>query len=163
MNIKELIKFINNNYIISEKLRDTELYGYIDVAIDDINDRLQANFPSISEWIAYVTKYNSTHTDQLDPNVYSVIPPKYLRSVCALGAALNFYTNDEEGEQVASKYYIQYERNITNMVRDYIELVPAEFQANTGGYITTAYNAYENYDASTEGIVMYNDDIYDVL
>ena len=161
MNIKNLIKFINNNYIISEKLRETELYGYIDIVIDDINDRLQACFPSISEWITYVTQYNTTHEEKLDPDVYSVIPPKYLRSVCALGAALNFYTNDEEGEQVASKYYIQYERNISNMVRDYIELVPAEFQVNVGGYITTPYNAYEDYNASTEGIVMSYGDIYD--
>lgn len=168
MNIEKLCAFINNNYIISENLRNLELYGYMDIVIDDINDRLQSNFPTITEWKDYVTEYNTTHSNEpdyvpLDISVYSVIPARYLRSVVAIGAALNFFTNDEEGEQIATKYYIQYERNIFNMIRDFHELVPLEFRNEAGGYITNSYNGQENREASIEGIVINNGDIYDVL
>ena len=44
-----------------------------------------------------------------DDTIYDVIPDKYLRSVVALGAALYFYTADEEGEQIAMDYQRRYE------------------------------------------------------
>lgn len=168
MNIDQLCSFINKNYIISDNLRSVELKGYMDIVIDDINDRLQSKFPTISEWNSFVEQYNAEHNmdpdyEPLDVTVYSVIPARYLRSVVAIGAALNFFTNDEEGEQVASKYYIQYERNIANMVRDFHERVPLEFREEEGGYISNSYNGYEDREASIEGIVINNGDIYDVL
>lgn len=168
MNIEKLCTFTNNNYIISEHLRKVELLGYMDIVIDDINERLQANFPLISEWKDYATQYNTIHADDegfvaLDVDVYSVFPARYLRTVVAIGAALNFFTNDEEGEQVASKFYVQYERNLFNMIRDFHDLVPLEYRNETGGYITNSYNGTENKAASIEGIVISNGDIYDVL
>lgn len=168
MNISKLCTFVNNNYIISENLRNVELMGYMDIVIDDINDRLQASFPTFSEWNDYVTTYNVAHKDvpdftPLSIDTYSAIPARYLRSVVALGAALNFFTNDEEGEQVSTKYYIQYERNMFNMIRDYQELVPIEFRNETGGYITTTYNAAENPEACVEGIVMNNDNYLNIF
>ena len=168
MNINKLCTFINNNYIISENLRSVELMGYMDIVIDDINDRLQASFPVLSEWKDYVTTYNTEHHLDLDyipldVDVYTAIPARYLRSIVAIGAALNFFTNDEEGEQVSNKYYIQYERNMFNMIRDFHDLVPTEFKVTNGGYISNRYNTQENFDSCTEGIVINNDNIYDVL
>lgn len=168
MNIKELCTFINKNYIISENLRDLELYGYMDIVIDDINDRLQSRFPTITEWKDFVSAYNLKHQEDenfkpLDVDVYSVLPARYLRSVVAVGAALNFYTNDEEGEQVASKYYIQYEKNIFNMVRDYHAMVPPMFRNEFGGFVFNSYNGKENPLACNEGIVMNNDFYSNIL
>lgn len=168
MNINSLCTLTNKVYITSENLRNLELFSYMDLVIDDINDRLQANFPTISEWKDYVVSYNEAHALDpdfvpLDVDVYTAFPAKYLRNVVALGAAVNFYTNDEEGEQVASKFYIQYERNIFNMLRDYTELVPVEFQNNEGGYVTTTYNAQEHKDACVEGIVLEHDEYCNIL
>lgn len=74
-----------------------------------------------------------------DRTVYDVIPDKYLRSVVALGTALYFYTDDEEGEQIAMDYQRRYEQQLFYMVRDFHMLVPPEFQNNTGGYIDFSY------------------------
>lgn len=159
MNINKFYTYINDNYIISEHLRSTELQGYVDQAIDDINERLQSRFPLFADWADYVTEQNAKHLNDpsyvpLDVETYTAIPAQYLRKVVAIGAAINFFTNDEEGEQVASKYYITYERNIMNMVRDYIDLVPEEFCVEEGGYITTTYNSKEDLAHSTEGLVV---------
>jgi len=168
MNIDKLCSFINKNYIISENLRNIELYGYMDIVIDDINDRLNATFPTISEWKEYVMEYNMVHASDenfvpLEEAVYTAFPARYLRSVVAVGAALNFFTNDEEGEQVGTKYYIQYEKNMFNMVRDFHDLVPMEFRNELGGYISNNYNGHENPDACIEGIVLNNGNYTDVL
>lgn len=168
MKINNLCSFINKNYIASENLRNQDLIGYMDIVMDDINDRLHATFPVFSEWQEYVTKYNTDNRNNpdfepLDIEVYSAIPARYLRTVVAVGAALNFFTNDEEGEQVSQKYYIQYERNMSNMIRDYMELVPNEFQNKKGGYISNSYNGAENAQASIEGIVINNGQLYDVF
>lgn len=167
MNIDKLCSFINKNYIISENLRNIELYGYMDIVIDDINDRLQSNFPTFSEWKDFAIEYNATHSEEedfvaLDVDVYSVIPARYLRSVVAIGAALNFFTNDEEGEQISTKYYIQYEKNLFNMVRDFHNLVPVMFQNVDGGYISNTYNGQENHEACIEGIV-FNGNFSDII
>ena len=120
----------------------------MDMVIGEINDALQSNFPILSDWADYAKEQGRDMED------YSVIPDRYLRTVVAVGAALNFFTNDEEGEQIANKYYIQYERAKSTMVRDFIELVPEEFQVNEGGYISTPYVGRDDSDASIEGIVI---------
>lgn len=168
MEIEKLCSFIRSNYIISENLRTIELLGYMDIVIDDINERLQANFPLISEWKDFVANYNEKNREHpefvpLSDTKYTAFPARYLRSVVAIGAALNFFTNDEEGEQVSTKYYIQYERNIFNMIRDYHDLVPEIFRNETGGFITNSYNGYENPTSSIEGIVMNNDNFIDII
>ena len=161
MNIDKLCEFTNKAYIISEHLRKLELIPYMDLVIDDINNRLQAKFPVFSEWQDYVERYNIEHAEdedfkRLDPAVYSVIPSRYLRNVVAVGAALNFFTNDEEGEQISTKYYVQHEQNMFYMIRDFHELVPEEFRNEEGGYISNSYNGNEDVKASIEGIVMRN-------
>jgi hypothetical protein len=153
MIILNLRTYINRNYIISEHLHPTDMLGYMDSVIDDINDDLQANYPTFSEWPAFCDAYNAAYPDAtaLDPNDYNVIPDSYLKKVVAPGAALKFYSNDEEGEQAASKFYIDYEKARATMVRDYIHLVPAVFQNNTGGYVEHVDNL------DPVGVEMYNE------
>ncbi len=155
MVILNLRTYINRNYIISEHLHPTDMIGYMDSVIDDINEDLQAKFPIFSEWTNYCTVYNAANPDaiQLDPNDYTAIPDIYLRKVVAPGAALKFYSNDEEGEQVASKYYIDYEKAKAMMIRDYINLVPTEFQnTDEGGFITP------DVDVESRGMEIFNVD-----
>lgn len=139
MIIISLRTYINRNYIASEHLHPVDMIGYMDSVIDDINDDLQACFPTFTDWAAYCELYNTAHPEEtpLDPNNYTAFPDSYLRKVVAPGTALKFYSNDEEGEQVAGKYYIDYERARALMVRDYLRQVPEEYQNNLGGFIET--------------------------
>lgn len=142
MIILNLRTYINRNYIASEHLHPTDMLGYMDTVIDSINKDMQACFPTFTDWAAYCNTYNTANPSltPLDPNNYTAIPDCYLRGVVAPGAALEFYSSDEEGEQVASKYYLDYEKAKAAMIRDYINLVPVEFQNNKGGYIDCGDN-----------------------
>ncbi len=138
MDITELQNYIHNNYVISEYLYSEDISTYMDDVIHDINGNLQANFPTLSEWPSYVEKYNLENPGEfLNDKVYTAFPKRYLQNVVALGAALKFFTNDEEGEFVSGRYNVDYEKNMYLMVRDYINLVPEEFQNNEGGFINT--------------------------
>lgn len=163
MLITKLIRYINTNYIISEYLSDTEILGYMDTVVDEINDRMQTRFPVFSEWASFVEDYNTAHAQDvdfvaLDPLVYTAFPSNYQRSVVAPGTAVNFFTNDEEGEQVAGKFYFQYERNLSNMVRDYFNQVPTMYQQIDGGYVTTTYPGNTEMTTDVEGIVIRHGD-----
>lgn len=141
MDINQLKAYIHKNFVISEYLTSEEMQSYMDDAINDINNALQATFPTFSEWPKYVEIYNMAHVDSfLDNAVYTAFPKRYLQNVVAVGAALKFFTNDEEGEFVSGRYNIDYDRNMSLMVRDYIHLVPEEFQNNEGGYVEVAEN-----------------------
>ena len=59
MEIKKIVDFINRGYIASEYLREPDVYYYMDLVIDDINERLQAKFPVFSEWQDFVAKWNA--------------------------------------------------------------------------------------------------------
>lgn len=59
MEIKKIVDFINRGYIASEYLREPDVYYYMDLVIDDINERLQAKFPVFSEWKDFVAKWNA--------------------------------------------------------------------------------------------------------
>lgn len=58
MQIKKLVDTINRTYVQSEYLRQPDVYYYMDRVIDDINEQLQACYPTFSEWEDYVNKYN---------------------------------------------------------------------------------------------------------
>ena len=58
MEIKKIIDYINRGYIASEYLRAPDIYYYMDLVIDDINERLQAKFPNFSEWSEFVESWN---------------------------------------------------------------------------------------------------------
>ena len=145
---------------MSDHLRDMELEGYVDEVIDEINDRMQTAFPTFSEWNDFVIDYNDTHAEEedfvpLDPEKYTAFPAKYLRRVVAVGAALKFFTNDEEGEQVAGRFYIEYEQALGIMLRDYTNKVSDIFLAEEGGgYIDTSFNERDEFVESNEGLVL---------
>ena len=58
MEIKKIIDYINRGYIASEYLRAPDIYYYMDLVIDDINERLQAKFPNLSAWSEFVESWN---------------------------------------------------------------------------------------------------------
>lgn len=121
MKITDLVKLVNSK-LADEMLSYEELKPFLDKAIDDINEDLHAKYPVFSELSSLVE--------------YNYLPDRYMRNVVATGAAYHFYVMDEEGERVASEYFVDYSRARFNMVRDFIELVPEEYQNNEGGYIT---------------------------
>ena len=136
MQIKKLVDTINRTYVPSEYLRQPDVYYFMDRVIDDINEQLQACYPTFSEWESFVNVWNENFPEEpKDRTVYDVIPDKYLRSVVALGTALYYYEADEEGEQIAIDYQRRYEQQLFYMVRDYQMLVPPMYQNNFGGYI----------------------------
>ena len=59
MEIKKIIDYVNRGYIASEYLRAPDIYYYMDLVIDDINERLQSKFPVFSEWEDFVNKWNA--------------------------------------------------------------------------------------------------------
>lgn len=59
MEIKKLVDYVNRSFIASEYLRAPDIYYYMDLVIDDINDRLQANFPTFTDWEEFVAKWNA--------------------------------------------------------------------------------------------------------
>ena len=162
MEINKIIDYVNRSFIASDRLRAPDIYYYMDLVIDDINERLQATYPNFTEWNDFVNKWNENVTD---PNfvkvntVYDVIPDKYIRSVIALGTAVKFYTRDEEGEQVALDYQNRYEAALFKMVRDYHNQVPLMFQNNEGGFIDFSYNREEGpCDLVPRGVVLRGND-----
>jgi hypothetical protein len=147
MEIKKIIDYVNRSFIASDYVREPDVYYYMDLVIDDINERLQAKFPTFTEWGDFVNNWNKQISSANRPDlrkyntVYDAFPDKYLRTVVALGTAVKFYTRDEEGEQIALDYQNRYEGALFKMQRDYLNQVPEYFQDNTGGYIDFSYTA----------------------
>ena len=54
MQIKKLVDTINRTYVPSEYLRQPDVYYFMDRVIDDINEQLQACYPTFSEWESFV-------------------------------------------------------------------------------------------------------------
>lgn len=59
MEIKKLVDYVNRSFIASDYLRAPDIYYYMDLVIDDINDRLQAKFPTFTDWQAFVARWNA--------------------------------------------------------------------------------------------------------
>jgi len=179
MEIKKIVDYVNRGYVASEYLRAPEIYYYMDAVIDDINDRLQAKFPTISDWEDFVDHWNEfvtkgrplPDTDERaypvfrgpdnqalflrDKTKYDAFPDRYIRSVLALGVAVKFYTRDEEGEQIALDYQNRYEMALFKMTRDYHNQVPWYFQNNEGGFIDFTYvHELGPHDLHPRGVVL---------
>jgi len=101
----ELQKIVNaiNKRLAGELLIYSELEIHLDAVIDEINNRLNSNFPAFSE-------FNST--DYANYPDYNFFPDKYIRSVVIPGAAFKFYVTDEEGISTATKYEQEYQTNL---------------------------------------------------
>ena len=59
MEIKKLVDYVNRSFIASDYLRAPDIYYYMDLVIDDINDRLQAKFPTFTDWQDFVARWNA--------------------------------------------------------------------------------------------------------
>lgn len=125
----ELQKIVNaiNKRLAGELMIYSELEIHLDAIIDEINNRLNSNFPAFSE-------FNST--DYANYPDYNFFPDRYIRSVVIPGAAFKFYVTDEEGISTATKYEQEYLTNLFYMERDYLGQVPGKFQnANHEGLL----------------------------
>ena len=119
MLISKLIQSINTQ-LDGELLGIHELCDIIDKAIDDINTRLNTQFPVLSDLMT---------TPVTSVSEYTAIPDKYIRTVVIPGAVFKFYINDEEGAAVAPKHEEEYLKGLFYMERDYIANIPEEYQA----------------------------------
>lgn len=126
MLIREIVKRVNHK-LAGEQLPYRILRPFLDEVIDDINNKLNSNFPSFSSL--------GEGIEFLGEAEYSYFPEEYIRSVLIPGAAYKFYLMDEEGEVVADAYRMDYENNLFYMVRDYIEDVPVEYQKSSRGSV----------------------------
>lgn len=127
MEIAKICKLINQS-LAGEMLRQDELLLYMDKVIDDINNQLNSNYPTFSE---YTSEFFPDY-----PN-YNVFPEKYIRSVVVPGAAYNFYKVDEEGNNTAPLFRQEYQTNLFYMVRDMMEHVTPMFQGDCQGYVNS--------------------------
>ena len=121
MLISTLVQNINSQ-LAGELLSIAELTVFIDKSIDEVNTRLNTKFPVLSETIAKIQAEGSTSFE------YNVIPDKYIRTVIVPGAVFKYYTTDEEGAAVAPKYEDEFLKGLFYMERDYLNLVPEEYQ-----------------------------------
>ena len=142
MEIKKIVDNINRGYIASDYLRYPDCAYFMDMVIDDINEALNARYPTFSEWEDFVEDWNHMVRQMHLPGhllrnryKYDAFPDKYLRSVVGVGTAVKFYGRDEEGEQVALDYQNRYQQALFMMTRDYHELVPRFFTNEFGGFI----------------------------
>ncbi len=137
MTLTNITKLINAS-LAGEMLSLAQQAMFIDKAIDDINVTLNTVFPTLSDLEADATEYTA-------------IPDRYIRSVVVPGAAYYFYTMDEEGAPVADEYHRQYLQNVFYMQRDYLMLVPEEYQAST---VQGTYGFEKEQETGTRGLVV---------
>lgn len=118
-----------SKHLADELVSESEMLDYMDRVVDDINTRLNATFPTFTEF--------KEQNKDIDPILldYTPIPDKYIRSVVIPGAAFKYYTTDEEGNYAAPKYAEEYELGLFYMVRDFSFSIPAEYQADEQGYV----------------------------
>lgn len=119
MQVREIIRRVNIK-LAGELLEGHELVPYLDDVIDDINSRLNSCYPAFSEF-----------TLEAFPHVfpdYCFFPDEYVRKVVIVGCAYKFYVTDEEGAQASPEYAFNYNQNIFEMQRDWLDLVPPCFK-----------------------------------
>lgn len=131
-----------------ELVSESEMLGYMDRVIDDINAQLNATFPTFTD---YKEANAGTPDSELD---YRAIPDKYIRTVVIPGTAFKYYTTDEEGGYSAPKYEEDYNNGLFYMLRDYSFSIPAEYRADDQGYVETSG------DFDTPGITIGNRGIW---
>lgn len=121
MLISQLVQNINSQ-LAGELLSIGELTVFVDKAIDEINTRLNTKFPVLTETVTAAQAAGASSFE------YNAIPDKYIRTVVVPGAVFKYYTTDEEGAAVAPKYEEEFLKGLFYMERDYLNLIPEEYQ-----------------------------------
>ena len=154
--LKSTIRDLFNEKLAGEMFEYSEIVPYLDLVIDEINADLSSNFPAFSEFTetgfpGYKADTYTTYDVQGNPvsvdsnrkaavyQNYDLFPDKYIRSVVIPGAAYKWFSVDEEGASTAPLFQQEYEKARFEMVRDYIDLVPYEFQNDLSGAITDLF------------------------
>lgn len=119
MQVRQIINIVNEK-LAGETLGLSELRGFLNDVIYDINSAMSAKFLS----------FDGLTEDDL----YDCFPDNYITSVVTIGAAYKFYITDEEGIDSAQAYGLMYRNNLFYMVRDYSVRIPDEYKDwdNTG-------------------------------
>lgn len=128
MKYNDIIGLISK-HLADEIVSESEMLSYMDRVIDDINARLNALFPTFTEYKEANPDVDNTALD------YTAIPDKYIRTVVIPGAAFKYYTTDEEGGYSSPKYEEDYKQGLFYMERDYSFSIPEEYRADEQGYI----------------------------
>lgn len=125
-------KIVNkvNGMLAGETLSYTRMITYLDEVGDEINARLCSTFPTVSEAFD-LAQDEAGEPVSLAVIDYSYFPDEYIRGVLCKGAAYKFYIQDEEGIVTADKYGYEYKDALFTMERDFLALVPEEFQKDT--------------------------------
>lgn len=129
MRVNQIVQQINK-HLADEFCSTAELLNYMDRVIDDINTRLNAKFPTVSEVLEAAD--NTTDAD------YNVFPDKYIRSVLVVGAAYKYYITDEEGNVTAQQYGTEYNQNLFYMERDYSFSIPEIYRESEQGFVNNS-------------------------
>lgn len=134
MKYKTIINLISK-HLADELVSESEMLSYMDRVIDDINTRLNAVFPTFTEFKEQQFDYERSEGNDVSELDYTAIPDKYIRTVVIPGAAHKYYTTDEEGGYSSPKYEEDYNTGLFYMVRDFSFSIPPEYQAESQGYI----------------------------
>ena len=129
-----------SKHLADELVSESEMLSYMDRVIDDINTRLNTIFPTFTEFKEkYLEDASANSADLIDLD-YTAIPDKYIRTVVVPGAACKYYITDEEGSYAAPKYEEDYRLGLFYMERDYSFSVPAQYRADSQGYLASQDN-----------------------
>lgn len=116
MLFNDIVK-LTNTKLAGERIPLQELLPYLDTAVDAINTKLNAKYPSFS-----------TVASAAGATGYNVFPDKYIRSVVVPYAIWQYYVADEEGLQAAPQFQQDANLGLFYMQRDMLYKIPAEYQ-----------------------------------
>jgi len=122
MQLTQIVTTVNE-LLAGELLTYAQMVRFMDPVVDDINEALNAKFPSFSEFTE--ANYPDNWPD------YNFFPDKYIRSCVCKGAAYRYFTADEEGIATAQAYGWEYKDSLFKITRDFIDFVPEAYQDNT--------------------------------
>lgn len=152
----QLVRDINIK-LAGESLSWAQLQLFVDSVIDDINDTLNACYPTTSEMDLFIQENNGgnwSENPELQDYVnwnngqLTLFPYSLVRRVIVIGAALKWLTTDEEGINTAADYMQEYRNALYILQRDYANKIPERYQALDQGFVYT--------DAPNKGITYYD-------
>ena len=125
MLISKIVAAVNEQ-LAGERLTVAKMLTHLDYALHDINETINADFPTLTEYAAEVMAEDQQLTiDNVD---YNLFPPRYISTVLVLGAARHFYRVDEEGAVNVPVLDAEYGKHLFFMQRDYIHAVPEKYR-----------------------------------